>query len=302
MGVKKGSTWLIIAAIFFVAITIFIFVPVLFLITSDIQIGNVARIPIEGVITSTGGSYLGSATVSSVDIVKFIEEASEDSSISVILLEINSPGGSAVASDEIAAAVKKTQKPTIALIREAGASGGYWIASASDHIVANRMSITGSIGVISSYLEFSGLFEEHGVGYERLIGGKYKDLGTPFKKLSSEEKSILQKKIDTIHDYFIEEVALNRNLDKQRVKNVATGEFYLGVEAFNLGLVDELGDIHAAEEYMKKKYSIDDVSYVTYQKKGTFLDAFSGVMSEAFYSMGQGMSSSLNSDLSIQAR
>ena len=89
----------------------------------------------------------------------------ENKDIKAIVLEINSPGGSAVASDEIASAVKKSNKPTVAVIREAGASGGYWIASSTDHIIANRMSITGSIGVISSYLEFSGLIEKYWVGW-----------------------------------------------------------------------------------------------------------------------------------------
>ena len=108
-------------------------------------------------------------------------------------MEINSPGGSAVASDEIATAVKNAKKPVISLIREVGASGGYWVASASDYIIANRMSITGSIGVISSYLEFSGLMEKYGVGYERLVAGENKDLLTPYKKLEADQKALVQK-------------------------------------------------------------------------------------------------------------
>ncbi|MBT5924903.1 S49 family peptidase, partial [Candidatus Woesearchaeota archaeon] len=187
--VKKQSRaipiLLTIAAVIFV---IFVLLPVTFALFDGDKMGNVAIIPIEGIITANGASYLGGNTISSQDIVSFIEDADAKSQIKIIVLEINSPGGSPVASDEIAVAIKRTEKPVIALIREVGASGGYWIASATDHIIANRMSITGSIGVISSYLEFSGLMEEYGVGYEQLTAGQFKDMGTPFKKLQDEER------------------------------------------------------------------------------------------------------------------
>ena len=104
-------------------------------------LGNVALIPIEGVIVGNGGRALGQDTVSSQLLMEFIEDAEENPSIKAIVLEINSPGGSAVASDEVATVLKRSKKPVVAVIREVGASGGYWIASAADHIIANRMSI-----------------------------------------------------------------------------------------------------------------------------------------------------------------
>ena len=171
---------LTIAAVFFV---LFVIIPLTFALFDGPQRGNVAKIPIEGPITGNGGNSFGDVAVSSSDVVEFIESADEDAQIKAILLEINSPGGSAVASDEIAAAIKKTEKPVVAVIREAGASGGYWIASAADHIIANRMSITGSIGVISSYLEFSGLMGKYGVGYQRLVSGGRKSIGGSLRKL-----------------------------------------------------------------------------------------------------------------------
>src|SRR3989338_367748 len=132
--------------------------------------GNVALIPIHGVIAvgdEGSSSFFESATASS-ETIKFIEKADKNPSIKAIILEINSPGGSAVASEEIANAVKKVNKTTVAWVREAGASGAYWVASASDHIVASRMSVTGSIGVISSYLEFEGLVNRYNLTYRRL--------------------------------------------------------------------------------------------------------------------------------------
>ena len=117
--------------------------------------GNVAMIPIEGVIVGTDSSGMFfDDSVSSQDTIELIEKADRNPNIRAIILQINSPGGSAVASEEIANAVKKVNKTTVAWIRESGASGAYWIASSSDYIVANRVSITGSIGVIASYLEF----------------------------------------------------------------------------------------------------------------------------------------------------
>lgn len=255
--------------------------------------GNIAIIPIEGVITGNGASVLGRESVSSQDIVGFIEEAEQNSRIDALLLEINSPGGSAVASDEVASAVKKVQKPVVAVIREVGASGGYWIASAADYVVANRMSITGSIGVLSSYLEFSGLMEEYGVSYQRLVAGEKKDIGTPFRQLKPEERSLLEQKLQTIHGFFIEEIAANRNLDLEAAEELATGEFYLGIEAWELGLVDQLGDREMAEEYLRSIHGIETFDYVEYRRTPGLLDIFASAANGFSFSLGRGMASLL---------
>ena len=256
------------------------------------RIGNVAVIPIHGVITVNGEKSFGSsAAVSSTIISDFIEQASKNSQIKAIILEINSPGGSAVASDEIAAAVKKSNKPVVALIREVGASGGYWVASAADYIVANRMSITGSIGVISSYLEFSGIMNDYNLTYQRMIAGKYKDLGTPYKSLQPEERIILQGKLDKIHDFFIQEVAENRGMEESEVRKIATGEFYLGVEALQLGLVDQLGDLTTVENYLKEVHQIESIDKVIYQREIGFLELLAGVFSDFSFQIWKGFAS-----------
>lgn len=283
----------ILLTILAVLFTLFIIIPLVFsLFSNSNPLGNVASIPIQGIITADGGGSLGQETVSSSDIVQFIDDADKNPSVKVILLEINSPGGSAVASDEIASAVKRAQKPIVALIREIGASGGYWIASSTDHIIANRMSITGSIGVISSYLEFSKLMNQYGVGYERLVAGDLKDAGTPFRQLNTEERTLLQQKLNTIHDFFIQEVAANRKLPEASVRKIATGEFYLGVEALELGLVDELGDKNTAEDYIKKTYGLDDIDYAVYEPSKGLFDLLSGVFSDFSFHIGQGIGTS----------
>ena len=290
-GEERGKFKNILLTVMAIVFIVVVILPLTFSVFDASKMGNVARIPINGPITGDGSSYLGENTVSSRDIVSFIQEAEQNSQIKVIILEINSPGGSAVASDEIASAVKQAQKPVMAVIREVGASGGYWIASATDHIIANKMSITGSIGVISSYLEFSGLMEKYGVGYERLVAGKYKDVGTPFRELDAAERTLLQKKLDRIQEFFIEEIAANRDLTTTKVESLATGEFYLGVEALELGLVDELGDMTTAENYITEQYGLEKIDYVLYQREAGLLDLLASVFSDVGFHIGTGIGS-----------
>lgn len=288
--VDRSRLKLVVISVLATLFVFFIFIPILFALLSDTQTGNIALIPIEGVI-SGGNDGFGSSAVFSQDIVSFIEEADQSPQIEVILLDINSPGGSAVASDEIATAVVKAEKPVVAVIHEAGASGAYWIASAADHVVANRMSITGSIGVLSSYLEFSGLMEKYGVGYEQLTAGERKEIGTPYKRLTPEERNILQQKLDKIHAFFIEEVAANRKMEVTEVKKIATGEFFLGVEALQLGLVDQLGGKDEAEMFMRNNYGLEDIDYSTYQHQAGFFELLTGVVSTFFFNVGEGIGS-----------
>jgi protease IV len=254
--------------------------------------GNVAIIPITGVIMGDDSDFLFDEVTSSTEIVKLIRKADDNPKIKAIVLEINSPGGSAVASAEIADAVKKTNKTTVAWIREVGASGAYWVASAADYAVANRVSITGSIGVIASYLEFPGLLEEYNVTYRRLVAGKYKDIGTPLKEMTPEEEIIFQKNLDEIRDYFVEEVAKNRGLTERQVDSMANGLFYLGAEAKQLGLIDELGGKDEVIRYIEEKENIV-AETVEYKKEKGFFDLFRSSMSESSYFVGKGIGNSL---------
>lgn len=292
---NRSRLKLVLLTIGAVLFTLFVFFPVLFSFFDGSKIGNVALISIEGPITGNGAQGFSTSSISSKDIVSFIEDAEDNLQIKVLLLEINSPGGSAVASDEIATAVKKTQKPVVAYIREAGASGAYWIASAADHVIANRMSITGSIGVFSSYLEFSGLMEDYNVSYERLVAGENKDMGTPFKKLTIQERVILQQKLDKIHQFFIEEVAANRDLEVSQVRKIATGEFFLGVEALELGLVDQLGGKEEAEQFIQKNFGLQKIDYVRYEPRVSFFELINRVISPFFFKVGEGIGSMLTS-------
>ncbi|NQU79238.1 signal peptide peptidase SppA [Candidatus Woesearchaeota archaeon] len=269
----------------------------MFLMTSEVSTsGNVAHIKVIGPILphQQGGLFAG-AVADSDGLTKLIEKADANDGISAILIEINSPGGTAVASYEIADAVKKTNKTTVAWIRGAGASGAYWIASATDHIIANPMSITGSIGVTASYLEFSGTIQRYNASYQRLVSGEYKDMGTPFRKLSFDEEQLMQDNIDEMRNFFVKEVAFNRGLDYDAIDAVADGRFYLGTNALELGLVDQLGGKEEAIEWIENKEGIK-AELSEYRKPRTLTEVFTEVMSGSSFSVGRGIGSSIKGE------
>ncbi len=250
---KLGIALLLIAAL---AIVASISAGVIMLFGGAPSNGNVAIIPLEGVIVASTG-FPSPDVVTSDQVIDDLEDAASDDAIKAVVLLINSPGGSAVASDEVAQRVQSIEKPVVAVIREVGASGAYWIASSADEVFANRMSITGSIGVIGSYLSFGRFLDNWNVTYNRLVAGDLKDLGTPFRELTPREKQFLQAKLDLIHEDFIRAVAENRNLSVENVTAVADGRFLLGREARDVGLVDELGTLEDALDWINMTYQVE---------------------------------------------
>jgi len=257
------------------------------------EVGNkVAIIPIEGpIMSSMGASPFGGNAVDSETIVDLIEEASEAKNVKAIILKINSPGGTVVASKEIARAVKELEIPVVSVIREVGASGAYWIASASDYIIADEMSITGSIGVNGGYLEFSGLMDEYGVSYEEMTAGKYKDMGNKYEKLNSKEREIMQKKLDLIYENFLGAVAENRNLTYTRVAEIAEGLYYLGVEAMEFGLIDEFGGMKEGKEKVENLTGLA-LEEKVYEVDEGFFSAFDMIGAKSSYGVGRGIGDS----------
>ncbi|MBR9692811.1 signal peptide peptidase SppA [Candidatus Woesearchaeota archaeon] len=252
--------------------------------TSD---GNVAIIPVEGILLSGDGYARG--VVTSDTLTDDLQVAADDDAIEAVILLINSPGGSAVASDEIAAAVEDMDKPVVAVIREVGASGAYWVASASDHVIANRMSVTGSIGVIGSYLSFGKFLEHWNVTYNQLTAGERKDVGTPFRELTSQEQAYLKKKLDAIHWFFKQAVMENRNLSEEAVDELAEGQWFLGYEALEAGLVDELGSMNEAEAWLNSTHDIQ-VEPVWYTHEPSIIDVLSSLKVNPLSSLDAGVS------------
>jgi protease-4 len=295
---KRGEKRINIGLIILIAVAVFIVLAVvscsvLIFSGEPMPSGNVALIEIKGTITVEGISGLGWKGASSEEIVKYIEKADEKNSIKAILLDINSGGGSAVASQEIADAIRNAKKPSYAVIREIGTSGAYWIASACDTVICHEMSITGSIGAVASYLEFSGLLEHYNISYQRLVSGPYKDIGSPYKELTVNERAILEKMLAEVHEYFVADVARNRNLSVDKVSGIATGEFFLGKDAYGLGLVDVLGGMKEAESLMKEELNLAEIDFAEYKKPGSLLDILMGAFSEQFFYIGRGIGDSL---------
>jgi len=262
--------------------------------SSAAETGNVAVIEIKGPIMSNEASGVFTGDVASAtDIIKLIEEADQDSAIQAILFEINSPGGTAVASYEIAKAIEEVNKTTVAWIREIGTSGAYWVATATDQIIASPLSATGSIGVIASYLDFSGFIERYNISYQRLVAGDQKDVGTPFRELSNAEEAYLQGELDIMHDVFIRTVAENRGLSEEYIRDLATGRFFVGLEALDLGLVDQLGSKAEAVAYIENVTGID-AELATFESPTTLADIFGGVLSRQSFFVGKGIGDSLS--------
>tara|TARA_Y100000310_G_scaffold300255_1_gene335790 strand:+ start:1067 stop:1999 length:933 start_codon:yes stop_codon:yes gene_type:complete len=299
---EKKPWWKSPKKVFFAAIGIwFGFSIVLGLIeTARFEAADkVALVPIKGAIGVS--SPFGGDGVDATNIIDQLETIEEDDTVKAVILEINSPGGAALASREIADKVNSLEKPTIAWIRDLGASGAYWIASSSDIIVADELSITGSIGVISSYLQFEDLFDEYGITYERLVSGNLKDAGSPFKKLTRQERNFLQNKIDLIHDIFVEDVAKNRNMSVEDIQKTADGSFYLGIEAAQLNLIDVLGGKEQAFNLAEEMTGITEYETVVYEKSKGLLGFLQGASAHSSYFMGKGIGSAFIDDAKVQS-
>lgn len=280
-----------IVSVLFFALFLALFIPQILNRAGSVG-ANVAVISIEGVIMNGGGSSFGTSSLSSKDVVGLIEEADEKETIDAIIFEINSPGGTPVATEEIANAIKKTNKTTVAVIRDTGASGAYWVASATDHIIASRMSIVGSIGVTASYLDVSSLLNRYNVTYNRLVAGDFKDAGSPLKPLTNDERALFDRILKRTHDEFIDTVAANRKMPRADVEKLADGFVFLGVEAKDLGLVDELGDMDSAVAYVEERIGTT-AKLTTYSKPPTFFEALTkATAGQAFY-IGKGIGSAL---------
>jgi protease IV len=199
---------------------------------------RIALIRVEGVIMDS------QATVSE------LKRFSENPSIKAIVLRIDTPGGGVVPSQEIHDAVKrvrnKSNKAVIASMGSVAASGGYYIAAATDRIVANPGTLTGSIGVIMETANVEGLLQKIGVEGVVIKSGKFKDVGSPLRKMSSEERGLLQGVMDDVHRQFIEAVAEGRSLELRTAQALADGRIFTGRQAKEVKLVDELGDLDDA--------------------------------------------------------
>lgn len=180
----------------------------------------------------------------------YIKKAEKDERIKAIVLEVDSSGGSPVAGEEIAHALKHSTKPTVALIRQAGLSAAYWAATGADTIFASKNSDIGSIGVTFSYLDNVDKNKKDGLRYVPLYSGQYKEMGSPDRTLTEAERNLIMRDLKIIHANFINDVAQNRNIPVERISALADGSSMLGENAKTFGLIDRIGNLIDVEQYL----------------------------------------------------
>ena len=200
--------------------------------------GEVAIIDLSGSIVPSASGFSSGITP---DQIRQLNQQAENQKVDAIIYEINSGGGAVVASKDLRRNVEAVDVPTVCRFRDTGASGAYLTALGCDKIVADSATITGSIGVTSSYIEFSDLMDEIGISYVNVTAGDRKEVGSPYKEPTEEEKQVLAEKSRMIGDEFLNDVSEERNLTQTQREEISTGEIFLGSEAKELGLVDSLG-------------------------------------------------------------
>jgi protease-4 len=255
------------------AAIVFVFVGLF----SVVSFGStIAVIRIKGTISSSPSFLLETTTPQ--DILSLIRRVEDDPSIRGVLFEIDSPGGSVVASREMAYGIKSMKKPKVCWMGDIAASGAYWVASACDHIMADPLTLTGSIGATASYLEFSELFEKYGITYEQITSGESKDVGTPFRNLTEEEREKLQYIIDEIFSYFLNDVKESRGLTEEQIEKISSGDVFLAKDAVELGLIDSLGTVQDAKDKAKEIAGIEYAEFVELKSGGLSLFDLLGML------------------------
>ena len=197
---------------------------------------KVGVIPIEGIIGDAG------------EIIDQINEFADNNGIRAVVLRIDTPGGSVAPSQEIYQAVRelRKKKKVVVSMGSVAASGGYLIAVAADRIVANPGTITGSISAVMHYANVEELLKKVGVRSSVIKSGKFKDIGSPVREMTAEERSLIQGIVDDIYDQFVRTVSENRKIPLSKIVRLADGRVFTGRQAKELGLIDDLGGLQDA--------------------------------------------------------
>lgn len=222
-------------------------------------------IHVEGTIMEGDVTYNHNWTLNQIDSLMY------NDSNKAIMLYVNSPGGGIYESDELYLKLKEykevTGRPVYAYMAQQATSGGLYVCMAADKVYANRMTMTGSIGVIMSVVDTTGLEELIGIKQENIVSGENKAMGNP---LTASQKEILQSLIDESYDIFVSIVAENRGIDEATVRSFADGRVYSPLQAKELHLIDEIGDYNAAVEDLRETYGLQDCECYTEKEPMTF--------------------------------
>ncbi|MDU5334787.1 signal peptide peptidase SppA [Enterococcus sp.] len=243
---------------------------------------KIAKLVVEGTIVDDGTSGLFSTdSYNHSSFMKQLAKIKNDSTIKGILLEINSPGGSVYETAEVTRALKEIQKdkkiPIYASMESQAASGGYYIAANSDRIFATEDTMTGSIGVIMSSMNYSGLMEKLGITDATIKSGALKDIGSSSRPQTKEDKEVLQAFVDSMYGRFVKVVAEGRDMDEAAVRKLADGRIYDGAQALQNGLVDDIGFPDQALQALRKDKGLSDAKVISYTSGSTnFMNTWFG--------------------------
>ena len=224
---------------------------------------NIAVASINGDITTIDGAATTEGEealliTNADDVISFLHAAEADPNIYGVIVNIDSLGGTPVASELIADALKGSALPSVALIREYGTSGAYLAATGADTIIASAFSDVGGIGITFSYLENWGKNAKEGLSFVSLSSGKYKDYGNPDKPLTADERTLLERDLKIYHDQFVKEVSENRNLPIEDISKLADGSSMPGELAFQNKLIDATGNQETARAWFAEQLSINN--------------------------------------------
>ncbi len=242
----------------------------------------VVEINTELITEGVPSSMFAEGIPGSSEIVDTIKELDSRPDIGAVVFVINSGGGSIIASREIYDAIDSLSKPKVVYFREVAASGAYYISTPADYIISDPYTLTGSIGVIMPQAEMAGLLEKLGVNITSITSGEHKDIGSPYKQMDTEEEGILQDIVNLVFEDFKSVILKNRGtkLDKKKFEEILDGRVLLGIQAYEIGLVDALGTkqdaINKAAELagMEGEPRVTEVS-IANSEKGLFqLDSF----------------------------
>jgi protease-4 len=234
---------------------------------------------IYGVGTIHSGESMRGQTMGSSTVARWLRRARKDKTIAAVVFRVDSPGGSAVASDVIGreVALTKREKPIIVSMSDVAGSGGYWVSMDAHKIVAQPQSLTGSIGVIFGKFNLIKLYEKLGVTSEKITYGERADIFSTFRRLNQEERDLLKKEILWTYDQFTTKVAQGRQLTKEEVNDIGRGRVWTGQQAKEIGLVDELGGLSVALKIAKERAGISEeqsVRIVVWPKKTSLFESF----------------------------
>ncbi|SFM16602.1 signal peptide peptidase SppA [Salibacterium qingdaonense] len=244
--------------------------------------GKIAVIELQGTIQDTGqtSGIMSAGTYNHRQFLRTLESAGENSSIKGIILEVNTPGGGVVESDEIHDKIvdiqEETGKPVYVSMGNTAASGGYYIAAPADNIVAHPATVTGSIGVIMQSVNYSGLAEELGIDFQTIKSGQYKDIMSGSRDMTENEEQILQRLVDDFYQDFVSVIANGRGMSEEEVRDIGDGRVYSGEQAQELDLVDELGSLDDTISLMKEEEGMNDPTVVRYQSNAFSFNQFLG--------------------------